>query len=148
MRAPRRRLLPLLLALPVLLSVGSPAAASAPIRLRVTASPSAVNFGKVAVGQESTRTALYVTNASKVPLAFQGIVIDSGTGAFWMDFDNLVASCWSYPNAVIPPGATCSVAAVWFVPGGLGLDTGLIRSGFTDGVTQVIVNVNLRGTGV
>ena len=141
------------LALVVAATLAAPVAA-VQVRLRVSASPSPMNFGSLVVGQESAPQVLYVTNRSIIPIRWTGTVYQYGPNSFtsWkVDFggiSGMTASCYDLPDQTIQPGQTCSLDVFTFKPTATGAHSLSVGMRFTDGVGVVDLWISAKGKGI
>ena len=144
----RRALIAATLTIPLTLGAVAPVAAAPAIKLRMTVSPSSINVGSLAVGEDSSRVVLYVTNASKVPLRFRGSTFNFyGLEALTVDAA-LTAPCWDGTETVVQPGETCGLYTVFFRPQTTGQVAAVAEFRFSDGVTPVVLTVIAKARGV
>lgn len=149
----RRSLLASCLALVIAVTIAAPVAAGQ-VRLRVSASPSTMNFGSIAVGQESAPQVLYVTNHSVIPIRWSGTAYQSGpnSAASWgIQFggvSGMTASCYDLPDSTIQPAQTCAMDVFTFKPAVTGSHSLSILMRFTDGVGVVDLLVSAKGKGI
>jgi hypothetical protein len=150
----RRRTVPAFGVAIVLAAVLAAPVAAGQVRLRVTASPSPMNFGSVAVGQESAAQLIYVTNRSAIPIRWTGTLYQYGPNAFgsW-DITlsggiGLTASCFDLPGVTIEPGQTCALDMVRFKPQATGALSVTFLVRFTDGLNVLDISVTAKGRGV
>lgn len=149
----RRSLLASCLALVLDVAVVAPVAAGQ-VRLRVSASTSQMNFGSLAVGQESAPRALlrHEPLDHPDPLGGNGLSVRSELG--WVlgnpvgGVSGMTASCYDLPDSTIQPGQTCALDVFTFKPTVTGAHSLTIGMRFTDGVGVVDLFVTAKGKGV
>jgi hypothetical protein len=104
----------------------------------ITASPSNLDFGSVAVGSQGGAESVTVTNSGTLATTIGTVVLNGGSAASFPLAGNSCA------GATLAPGATCSVSLT-FVPSGPGTETATLDISGTSGAT---VSVGLSGTGL
>ncbi len=137
------------LALSLAVALAAPVSA-APVKFRLTLSPSPMRFGSVPVGQMSPPQLLYATNRSAMPLRFATGMVQArpSSGAIDLAFAPPPTSCFDGTDIVIPPGRTCGLISLAYSPGSRGSFTLDISMTFTDGVSEVTVTSTAKGKGV
>jgi hypothetical protein len=101
-------------------------------------SPSALNFGSVLVGAQSTRQTITVTNTGGATLHISGLTVSNDP-----DFLMLTNNCI---GAGVTPGGSCSIQ-VAFAPKAAGTGSGTLTIASDDPAAPQ-VNISLSGTGV
>ena len=139
--------LTILLGLSLAVAVVAPATA-APVKFRITLTPSPMSFGSVPVGEKSAAQMLYVTNRSVMPLQFDTGSFRGHGGIIDLAFAQAPTSCFDGTHIVIAPGRTCGLVSLAFTPDAVG--TFYIEESvtFTDGVSSVTATSTAKGKGV
>jgi len=148
----RHSLLASCLALVIAVTLAAPVAASQ-VRLRVSASPSSMTFGSVALDQESAPQVFYFTNRSTIPLRVVGAEYYYGPNSSFswdiqISVSGMTASCFDLPGFILQPGQACGFEVVTFKPVVTGAHSLSIGTWFTDGVSVVEVWVTAKGRGI
>ena len=145
----RRSAVTVALALSVAVAFAAPVTA-APVKFRITLSPSPMSFGSVPVGEMSAPQLLYATNRSVMPLRFSTGNVHGrpSDGDIELSFAPAPTSCFNGTDIVIQPGQTCGMISLAYMPGSKGPFYLDISMTFTDGVSDVTVTSTAKGKGV
>ncbi len=134
----------------ILAAVVAAPTAAAPVKFRITLTPSPMSFGSVAVGTESVPQILYATNRSPVPLRWVRSEFQArpSSGLIILDLAPAPANCFDGTDWVIQPGQTCGLVKISFKPDTTGTFYVDGVNNFTDGVTTVTATSTAKGKAV
>ena len=132
----------------ILAAVVAAPTAAAPVKFRITLTPSPMSFGSVPVGQKSAAQMLYVTNRSAMPLQFDTGYIRSHAGTVDIAFAQAPTGCFDGTHIVVGPGQTCGLYSLAFTPNAVGAFYADISVTFTDGVSTVTATSTAKGKAV
>lgn len=144
-----RTALKVVLGLSLAVAVAAPVAASS-VKLRIALSPAPMNFGAVAVGEQSAAQVLYATNRSPVPLRWVRSVFSArpAAGTIVLNVAAYPAYCFNGTDWIIEPGQTCALVSIAFKPDSKGAFYIDGVNTFTDGMSTITVTSTAKGKGV